>query len=115
MCHWMLGLLAMSAHFAGQHARSIAIRKVFGGTVDGEMWRNVREYMVLVSISCAIGIPIAVWAAQRYLETYIYRLKNYGWLFLMAVILTFAMAFGSVLWQVLKAAKTNPAIELKKE
>lgn len=111
----LLGLLAMSAHFAGQNARSIAIRKVFGGTVDGEMWRNVREYMVLVSISCAIGIPIAVWAAQRYLETYIYRLKNYGWLFLMAVILTFAMAFGSVLWQVLKAAKTNPAIELKKE
>ena len=26
-----------------------------------------------------------------------------------------AIAFGTVLWQVLKAAKTNPAIELKKE
>ncbi len=37
-----------------------------------------------------------------------------GWVFVAAVIAV-AIAFGSVLWQTLKAAKTNPAIELKKE
>jgi hypothetical protein len=31
------------------------------------------------------------------------------------VLLTVAMAFASVLWQTLKAARTNPAVELKKE
>ena len=31
------------------------------------------------------------------------------------VLLTGLIAFVSVIWQVLKAAKTNPAIELKKE
>jgi hypothetical protein len=30
-------------------------------------------------------------------------------------VIAVAIAFGSVLWQTLKAAKTNPAIELKKE
>ena len=83
--------------------------------MDGELWHSVREYMILVGIACVIGIPIAVWAAQKYLESYIYRLESYGWIFVLAVVLTFAMAFGSVLWQTLKAAKTNPAIELKKE
>jgi hypothetical protein len=32
-----------------------------------------------------------------------------------AVALSVVFAFGSVLWQTLKAAKTNPAMELKKE
>ena len=31
------------------------------------------------------------------------------------VLLTGLIAFASVIWQVLKSAKTNPAIELKKE
>ena len=111
----LLGLLAMSTYFAGERSRDIAVRKVFGSTMDGELWHSVREYMILVGIASIIGIPIAVWATQKYLESYIYRLENYWWIFVLAVILTFAMAFGSVLWQTLKAAKTNPAVELKKE
>ncbi|MBQ7708638.1 MAG: FtsX-like permease family protein [Bacteroidales bacterium] len=111
----LLDLLAMSTFYADEKARDIAVRKVFGGTVDSETRRSIREYMVLVGIACIIGIPIAVWAAQKYLESYIYRLESYGWIFVLAVVLTFAMAFGSVLWQTLKAARTNPAVELKKE
>ena len=34
---------------------------------------------------------------------------------MVAVLLTGLIAFVSVIWQVMKAAKTNPAIELKKE
>ena len=111
----LLGLLAMSTYFAGERSADIAVRKVFGSTVNGELWHNVREYMLLVGVACVIGVPLAVWAAQKYLESYIYRLENYWWLFVIAVLLTLAMAFGTVLWQTLKAAKTNPATELKKE
>ena len=66
-------------------------------------------------IPCVIGIPIAVYAAQEYLKDFIYRLEGYWWIFVVAVLLTGLIAFVSVIWQVLKAAKTNPAIELKKE
>jgi len=111
----LLGLVATSTYHAEEKSHDIAVRKVFGSTVDGELWHSVREYMILVGIACVIGIPIAVWAAQKYLESYIYRLESYGWIFVLAVVLTFAMAFGSVLWQTLKAARTNPATELKKE
>lgn len=111
----LLGLLAMSAYYSGENTKSIAVRKVFGSDVSRETRRTVKDYMVLVGIACIIGIPVAVLAAQKYLENYIYRLENYWWIFVLAVVLTFAMAFGSVLWQTLKAAKTNPATELKKE
>ena len=111
----LLGLVAMSTYYADEKSRDIAVRKVFGGTVDTEAQRTIREYMVLVGIACVIGIPIAVYAAQEYLKDFIYRLEGYWWIFVVAVLLTWLIAFVSVIWQVLKAAKTNPAIELKKE
>ena len=111
----LLGLVAMSTYYADEKSRDIAVRKVFGGTVDKEAQRTIREYMVLVGIACVIGIPIAVYAAQEYLKDFIYRLEGYWWIFVVAVLLTGLIAFVSVIWQVLKAAKTNPAIELKKE
>ena len=111
----LLGLVAMSTYYADEKSRDIAVRKVFGGTVDTEAGRTIREYMVLVGIACVIGIPIAVYAAQEYLKDFIYRLEGYWWIFVVAVLLTGLIAFVSVIWQVLKAAKTNPAIELKKE
>ena len=111
----LLDLLAMSTYYADEKAHDIAVRKVFGGTVDTEAWRTIRDYMVLVSIACVIGIPIAVYAAQEYLKDFIYRLEGYWWIFVVAVLLTGLIAFVSVIWQVLKAAKTNPAVELKKE
>lgn len=111
----LLGMLAMSTYFADENTKQIAVRKVFGADVNSETWRNVRSYMLLVGIACAIGIPLAVWAARVYLERFAYRVENYGWVFAVGVVISLAIAFGTVLWQTLKAAKTNPAVELKKE
>ena len=111
----LLGLLAMSTYFADENTKQIAVRKVFGSDVTHETWRNVRSYMILVGVACLVGIPLAIWAAQVYLQRFAYRVEGYGWVFVVAALISLAIAFGTVLWQTLKAAKTNPAIELKKE
>ena len=50
-----------------------------------------------------------------YLEQFIWKLENYWWIFVVSVILSVLIALISVIWQTLRAARTNPAIELKKE
>lgn len=111
----ILGLVAMSTYYSGQQSKSIAIRKVFGGTVTGETRRNIGQYMMMSLVACAIGIPIAVVAARDYLQDYICRIHDYGWIFVLAVVINLVTAFLSVLWQTLRSACTNPATELKKE
>lgn len=111
----LLGLLAMSAYYAGENTKQIAVRKVFGADVRGEIWRNVKSYMVLAGVACAIAIPLAVWAARLYLERFPYRIENYGWVFAAAVAISIVMAFATVLWQTVKAAQSDPAVELKKD
>ena len=111
----LLGLVAMSTYYSEQSTKSIAVRKVFGSNVQRELWRTVKDYMVLVGIAALIGIPLAVWFCGRYLDRFAYRIEHYGWIIVVAAVLGMLMAFLSVLWQTLKAARTNPAEALKKE
>ena len=111
----LLGLLAMSALYASERTHDIAVRKVFGSTVRGEILKSVGAYMILVGISCLIAVPLAVWLAGKYLEDFHYRISGYGWIFAVAVLITIIISFLAVLWQTLKAAKTNPAMELTRE
>ena len=111
----ILGLIAMSRFYADEHSKDIAIRKVFGSTMETEIRKTVLEYLLLLGVAALIAVPIAVWLASRLLEQYSYRISGYGWVFVAAVFLAMGVAFLSILWQTMKAAKTNPAIELKKE
>lgn len=44
----LLGLLAMSTYFASSRSGDIAVRKVFGDTVAGVLFTNVKDYIVMV-------------------------------------------------------------------
>ena len=111
----ILGLIAMSTWYASSNAKDIAIRKVFGGTIGTEVGRTIRSYMLMVIIAAVIGIPLAVYVIGHFLENYPERISRYSWVFLVSTLLMLVIAFLSVLWQTLKAARTNPAVELKKE
>ena len=111
----LLGLTAMSAYYAGIQTRDIAVRKVFGGTIASETRRAVREYLLLVCVAILIGIPVSIYLAGKYLEQFWYRIEGYGWVFAVAAAIALIISFLSVLFQTLKAARTNPAVELKKE
>ena len=111
----VLGLVAMSGYYASENSRDIAVRKVFGSTVEGEIRKTVLEYLVLMAVASVIALPVAVWLCGKLLEQYSYRITGYGWVFAVAVAVAVLIALLSVLWQTLKAARTNPAEELKKE
>ena len=111
----LLGLVAMSTHFASEREKSIAIRKVFGGTMESEIRRNLKEYLVMILIANVIAIPVAIWLCHRYLEDFAYRIDLHPWIFVVTMALSFVIAIGSVLWQIVSVARVNPVTALKKE
>ena len=111
----ILGLVAMSTHFASENRNRIAICKVFGSTIEEEIIRNLRNYSIMILISNILAIPIAVWISNIFLEKYYYRIDLHPWIFVVTVLISFAIAIGSVLWQIVSVAKVNPSGALKKE
>ncbi len=111
----VLGLVAMSTYFASEREKGIAIRKVFGGTTASETRRNISEYMIITICGSAVAVPVAWIFCSRYLEEFAHRIDLTVWPFVIAVLLALVISLASVLWQTLRAARTNPSEALKKE
>ena len=111
----VLGQVAMSTYFAREKEQEIGIRKVFGGTIRSESIRNIREYMTYCLIATVIAVPAAYLITSEYLEGFQYRMEQNAWTYIAASLAVFAISLLAVLWQTLRAARTNPAEALKKE
>ena len=111
----VLGQVAMSTYFAREKELEIGIRKVFGGTIRSESIRNIREYMTHCLIATVIAVPAAYLITSEYLKGFQYRMEQNAWTYIAASLAVFAISLLAVLWQILRAARTNPAEALKKE
>ena len=110
----VMGLIGMSLYFTNERKNEIAVRRIFGATENGEVMRNLRFYMIITGIASLLGISVAELVRQLFMEMGSTS-QNVWWIYIVAVVLSFAISLTSVLWQTLRAARTNPAEALKKE
>ncbi len=110
----MMGLIGMSMHFMNERKNEIAVRRIFGATENGEMMRNLRFYLIMTGIASVLGICVAEFVRQFFIALGSVP-QNVWWIYVIAILLSFAISLASVLWQTLRAARTNPAEALKKE
>ncbi|MBR2064774.1 MAG: FtsX-like permease family protein [Bacteroidales bacterium] len=110
----MMGLIGMSMHFMNERKNEIAVRRIFGATENGEMMRNLRFYLIMTGIASVLGICVAEFVRQFFIALGSVP-QNVWWIYVVSVALSFAISIASVLWQTLRATRTNPAEALKKE
>ena len=112
-----LAFFAMSMHYANRSTKQVAVHKVFGGSTGSELMRNMAVYFKIMGISLLIATPAAIWICGCYLEQFSYKfaLSEKWWIFLLAALISLSISTATVLWQTIRAARTNPAEALKKE
>ena len=110
----MMGLIGMSMHFMNERKNEIAVRRIFGATENGEVMRSLRFYLIITGIASVLGICVAEFVRQFFIALGSVP-QNVWWIYVIAILLSFAISLASVLWQTLRAARTNPAEALKKE
>lgn len=110
-----LGMFAMCTYFTNQNAKSIAIRKIMGSTINEIVKKYMRLFIIMTAVASIVATPIAYFAAQRYLSTYPNRMELALWIFVFAIAVAFIITIASILGQILHAAKANPVNYLKSE
>jgi len=110
-----LGLLGLVTITSAQRTKEIGIRKVMGSTVAGIVGLLSKDYIKLVIISVLIASPIAWWAMQEWLADFAYKIELSWWMFIMPAIATILVAFVTMSYQSMKAAKANPVDSLRDE
>ncbi|HUI32432.1 MAG TPA: FtsX-like permease family protein, partial [Dysgonamonadaceae bacterium] len=95
--------------------KEIAIRKVNGANVLEILLLFLREYFLITVVACVVAFPIGAFLMQQWLEQYVRRVSMEWWLFVGLFLLMLLLVLASVLFQVVRAAKQNPAEVVKSE
>lgn len=109
----VLGLFGMMMFKIHDKIKEIGIRKVLGAGLHQIAQILLRTSINQVAIASIIGIPVAYYLTEEYLQTFSERIALQWWhLVLPVVVLIIAMLLSiiSVVW---KAAKSNPVDALK--
>lgn len=111
----LLGLIAMSTYFIQQRRKEIAIRKVFGST-SGEVGRRlIRSFLGYVLLAFVIAVPIVFYLMSGWISQYSYRLGLW-WLWIpLSGVVVLCVSYAAVAVQSHRAARMNPAVNLKSE
>jgi putative ABC transport system permease protein len=110
-----LGLFGLASFVAEQRMKEIGVRKILGATVFN-LWKMLsKDFVLLISLSCLIAIPIAWWMLHQWLQEFAYRTAISWWIFAAAGIGAIGIALLTVSYQSIKAAVTNPVSSLRSE
>ena len=110
-----LGLFGLSLFTAAKRTKEIGVRKVLGSSVQNIMLLLSKDMLKPVLIATFIAIPIGYYCMDKWLQSFVYRTPLHWWVFVLAAVITFAIAIFTVSFQSIKAARTNPVRSLRSE
>ncbi len=110
-----LGLFGLAAFSAEQRRKEIGIRKVLGSGITGIVQLLSRDFVKLIGIAFLIAAPVAWWAANEWLQSFVFRISLSWWMFALAGGLALFVALFTVCFQAIRAAVANPVKSLRSE
>lgn len=110
-----LGLFGLAVFATARRRREIGIRKVLGAGVSSIVSLLAADFSRMVLIAVLLALPLSYWLAGRWLENYAYRIELEWWIFAGAGLFAFFLAWVTVGFYTLRAARVNPARTLRSE
>ena len=110
-----LGLFGMASFMTERRTKEIGIRKVLGASVSRIVLMLSREFTFLVLSANVIGWPAAYFLAKKWLQNFAYRTPIRFEIFILGAMLSLAIAWLTVSYQTVKAARANPVDSLRYE
>jgi len=110
-----MGVFSLVAFMVKYRSKEIAIRKINGATAIDIMLLFAREFTALTAVAFVVASPFAIFAMNRWLQTYQYRIGIGLWIFIAVLALIWMLTMLSLMVQVNMAARKNPVESLKYE
>lgn len=110
-----LGLMGLASFTAEQRTKEIGIRKVMGASVSSVSGLLSKEFMILVAIAFVVASGLAFYAMDSWLGTFAYRIDLGPVVFIMGGLIAAVIAWLTVSFHFIKAARSNPSDSLRYE
>jgi len=108
-----LGLFGLAFFVTEQRTKEIGVRKALGASVREIVLLLSKDFTRLVAISLVVATPLAWLGMSRWLEGFVYRTDISVLSVALAGLLALAIAWATVSYQSIKAARSNPIKALR--
>ena len=110
-----LGLYGLVAFMTNQKVKEIGIRKVLGASMANLVALFSKEFIHLLGVAFLVAGPLAWYVMESWLQGFQYRIDLDWTIFLTAIAASVVIAFFTVGYRALKAARGNPVDALRNE
>jgi putative ABC transport system permease protein len=110
-----LGLFGLSAYIIEQRSKEISIRLVLGASMRSIFGILTSNFVGLVAVSIIIAAPIGWWLMNEWLKSFEYRMPASWDVFVLAGILSVAIALVTISFHAIKAGTSKPVDGLRRE
>jgi ABC-type antimicrobial peptide transport system permease subunit len=110
-----LGLYGLISFMAVRRKKEIGVRKVLGAPVSGIVYLLSREFTLLVILALLIAAPLAWYFMHRWLQQFTYRIDIGAGIFVGTILASLVIAWLSVGYTAVRAARANPVESLRTE
>src|SRR5207237_324765 len=91
-----LGLFGLASFTATKRFKEIGVRKVLGSSAQNIVILLSKDLLKPVLISTCIALPAGYWVMNKWLQNFAYKTTLSWWVFLLAAMITFGIAFMTV-------------------
>ncbi|MEM1134745.1 MAG: ABC transporter permease [Bacteroidota bacterium] len=110
-----LGLLGLAAYTIEQRAKEIGIRKIIGASVPSIISLIYKDFIILIIISIFFSFFLAYFFMNDWLQTFAYQTEIKWFNFLASALLTLVITIGTISFNTLRVAFSNPVDSLRNE
>jgi putative ABC transport system permease protein len=111
----VMGLFGLILFTSARRTREIGIRKAMGAEVGKIVGLLIREYPVWILIASLLALPASWYFATKWLENFASKTTIDYWIYILSVILVILISLGTIIFQTIRTARTNPADSLRYE
>lgn len=110
-----LGLFGLISFLVVQKTKEVGVRKVLGASVSSVVILFSKDFMKLLLIAFFIAAPICWYVMGKWLGEFAYRIELEPYYFVIGGLLNVLVAFVTISYQSIKAARSNPVESLRTE
>lgn len=110
-----VGLFGLAAYTASLRTKEIGVRKVLGASVGNVVFLLSKDFTKLILLAFVLAVPLAWYLMNNWLQGFAFRISLGAGVFVIAGLVSLAIAWLTVSYQSIRAALANPVKSLRSE
>ena len=100
----LLGMVMLDCHY---RRRELTLRRVYGASTGNQLWKMLRNQLIICIVCFAAAIPLAVGLFHKWQQHFAFKSNTPTWVFIVVFLSITLLALAITVWQTLRVLRCD--------